>query len=130
MGAIGGVLALSQVCGCGTSLDGAVTPANGEAVLTFVQFPKLATIGGGVVVDAGGKIIVVVRTADTMATALSGECTHEGCALQYKGGSVPLDCPCHGSTFTLDGAVVAGPARTALARYSATVNADGVTVTV
>ena len=122
-----GALLLSA-CG-GAPLDGNVTPANGQATLSFAQFPKLSTVGGGVVVDAGGTLLVVIRTGDTSAVALSAVCTHEGCTVEYDGGNVPISCPCHGSTFNAGGVALSGPARNSLRKYTATVGSDGIVVT-
>jgi nitrite reductase/ring-hydroxylating ferredoxin subunit len=129
--AVGGALVVSRLGGCGRGghIDGEVAPANGLATLTFAQFPQLSTVGDGVVVDAGGTLLVVIRTGDTTAAALSAECTHEGCTVEYVGGDVPIHCPCHDSTFAQSGQVVSGPARTSLRNYTATVGSDGVTVT-
>jgi cytochrome b6-f complex iron-sulfur subunit len=125
-----GALVLSRFAGCGgSSVDGSVATSNNMATLTFAQFPKLQTVGDGVVVDAGGTLLVVIRTGDTTATALSAECTHEGCTVEYVGGNVPIHCPCHNSNFAQSGAVVSGPARSSLRNYAATVDASGVTVT-
>ena len=52
---IGAGAVLLSACG-GAPLDGSVTPAGGQATLSFAQFPKLETVGGGVVVDAGGNV--------------------------------------------------------------------------
>ena len=72
-----GALLLSA-CG-GAPLDGNVTPANGQATLSFAQFPKLSTVGGGVVVDAGGTLLVVIRTGETRAGGPSAGLTGAGC---------------------------------------------------
>ncbi|HEX9104147.1 MAG TPA: Rieske (2Fe-2S) protein, partial [Polyangia bacterium] len=115
----------------GAPVDGTVTPTGGMVVLTFAMYPKLATVGGGVVVDAGSGPIAVLRTADTMATALSAVCTHQGCTLEVQSsGTAPLYCACHGSEFAESGVVIRGPARTSLRVYQATVDANGVTVVV
>src|SRR5262245_58277349 len=125
-----GALVLSRFAGCGgPSLDGSVAASNGKATLTFAQFAKLQTVGDGVVVDAVGTLLVVIRTGDTTATAMSAECTHEGCTVEYVGGNVPIHCPCHNSNFAQSGTVVSGPARTSLRNYTASVDATGVTVT-
>ena len=127
-----GALVLARFAGCGNNggaPEGSVTPSNGMVTLTFAQFPKLATVGDGVVVDAGGTLLVVIRASDTSATALSAICTHEGCTVEYVGGSPPIHCPCHDSSFAANGAAVSGPARKALKNYTATVAADGITVT-
>jgi cytochrome b6-f complex iron-sulfur subunit len=42
--------------------------------------------------------------------ALSSVCTHLGCMTRYLAESAQLACPCHGSRFSLDGKVTAGPA--------------------
>lgn len=126
-----GAAVLSRFSGCSSApVDGSVTPQNGVATLTFAQFPKLSTVGNGVVVDVDGTMLVVIRTGDTSAVGLSAECTHEGCTVEYVGGSVPIHCPCHNSNFAATGAVVSGPARTSLRNYTATVASDGITVTI
>jgi Rieske Fe-S protein len=125
-----GALVLGHLGGCGgTALDGSVTPQSGAATLGFAQFSKLATVGGSVVVDAGGTLLVVIRTGDTSAVGLSAVCTHEGCTVEYVGGSEPVSCPCHGSTFNAAGTALAGPARTSLRSYAATVGSDAIVVT-
>jgi cytochrome b6-f complex iron-sulfur subunit len=44
-------------------------------------------------------------------TALSSYCTHRRCKLRPEEGNQSLLCPCHGSTFTLEGKVTEGPAK-------------------
>jgi nitrite reductase/ring-hydroxylating ferredoxin subunit/uncharacterized membrane protein len=61
--------------------------------------------------QADGVQIVVVRRAERLY-ALADRCSHRGCAL-HEGtlnGDDTLTCPCHGSTFRLDGSIVKGPA--------------------
>jgi cytochrome b6-f complex iron-sulfur subunit len=116
-------------CQQGGATDGSVTPSNGVAVISFSQFTKLQTVGGGVVVQVGSEPIAVVRTGETTATALSAVCPHEGCTVEIETGSPPLYCACHGSEFDLNGAVLRGPARSSLRVYTAVVDATGVTVT-
>ena len=115
-------------CAQGGPIEGTVTPTNNMATLTFAMYPKLATVGSGVVVDIGGDPIAVIRTGDTSATALSAVCTHAGCTVELQSGSPPIFCPCHGSEFSSSGVVVRGPARSSLRVYQASVGADGVTV--
>jgi cytochrome b6-f complex iron-sulfur subunit len=115
--------------GCGNgAVDGSVTPTNGMAQLTFAMFPKLTTVGNGVIAEMGSGPVAVIRTGDTTATALSAVCTHSGCTVEIQSGTPPLYCPCHGSEFNISGVVVRGPARTSLHVYSATVDDVGVTV--
>lgn len=67
--------------------------------------------GEGAVVRHGGKLLAVHRSEDGALQAVSAACTHLGCAVQWNPGSRCWDCPCHGSRFAADGAVLQGPAR-------------------
>jgi Rieske Fe-S protein len=42
--------------------------------------------------------------------AVSLRCTHMGCLLRFNAAERSWDCPCHGSRFDVDGAVLEGPA--------------------
>jgi nitrite reductase/ring-hydroxylating ferredoxin subunit len=42
--------------------------------------------------------------------AVSLRCTHMGCLLRFNAAETSWDCPCHGSRFDVDGAVLEGPA--------------------
>jgi Rieske Fe-S protein len=53
--------------------------------------------------------VVVQRDLDGAINAFSGRCTHLGCHLDRVQGDEAV-CPCHGSRFRADGAVVKGPA--------------------
>ena len=48
--------------------------------------------------------------------ALSANCTHLGCTLNYDLVSKTFKCPCHGSTFDGNGKWLAGPAKADLNR--------------
>jgi nitrite reductase/ring-hydroxylating ferredoxin subunit len=52
-------------------------------------------------------------------------CTHAGCALSAVKGDAAL-CPCHGSTFGLDGQVLRGPAIAPLKPREIRVVGDGI----
>jgi len=57
----------------------------------------------------------IVRRGDAV-TAFDLTCTHLGCTV--KGTPEGFACPCHGSRFAPDGAVVRGPATRPLARLA------------
>jgi nitrite reductase/ring-hydroxylating ferredoxin subunit/uncharacterized membrane protein len=60
---------------------------------------------------ANGLAVVLVRKGERIY-ALADRCSHRGCSL-HKGelnDDETLTCPCHGSTFRLDGSIVKGPA--------------------
>ncbi len=62
-----------------------------------------------VVRDGLGKI-GVYRDPDGDLHGVSLRCTHLGCLLRFNGAERSWDCPCHGSRFDVDGAVLEGPA--------------------
>lgn len=49
--------------------------------------------------------------------ALSHQCPHNKCSVDYVPDRHVILCPCHGSRFDLSGAVLRGPARRPLRRY-------------
>lgn len=58
----------------------------------------------------------VYRDDEGVAHAVSLRCTHLGCLLRFNSAERSWDCPCHGSRFDVDGAVLEGPAVRPLAR--------------
>ena len=50
------------------------------------------------------------RDDDGVLHAVSARCTHLGCSVRFNDAERSWDCPCHGSRFALDGAVLQGPA--------------------
>lgn len=61
--------------------------------------PGDPTFGGFAVKDQQGKVDVFAE-----------RCPHLGCSIALQPGASHFACPCHGSQFSLDGAVVHGPA--------------------
>lgn len=59
----------------------------------------------------------VVRTDESNVIAYSPQCTHLGCAYHWEESGNQFVCPCHGSRFSIDGKVLAGPASRPLDRY-------------
>jgi Rieske Fe-S protein len=53
--------------------------------------------------------------------AFSTSCTHQGCLIGAPSSTGATSCPCHGARFDGNGAVTAGPARTALPHFDLTV---------
>jgi Rieske Fe-S protein len=53
--------------------------------------------------------------------AFSTSCTHQGCLISAPSSTGATSCPCHGARFDGNGAVTAGPARTALPHFALTV---------
>lgn len=97
--------ALAAVEGCGDGQIGptAVTVGAGFTI-DVADFPALANTG--TLVDIG-RSRAVMRTGATAFLALSKVCTHEGCETNVTNNR--FECPCHGSIFASDGAVIRGP---------------------
>jgi cytochrome b6-f complex iron-sulfur subunit len=77
----------------------------------------LLEVDGSLIVRAPRDRIIVVRTSATMLLAVSDICTHAACGVRYQRASHVFDCPCHGSRYSLTGAVLQGPANRPLAKY-------------
>jgi nitrite reductase/ring-hydroxylating ferredoxin subunit len=61
--------------------------------------------GGALAFDLGSVNGFVHRT-DTKLEAVSGVCTHQGCKLWLDAPESRLRCPCHSTSFSLEGATV------------------------
>jgi nitrite reductase/ring-hydroxylating ferredoxin subunit/uncharacterized membrane protein len=82
-------------------------PSEWTAILDETQLTEGKLTPGSV----DGTAVLLVRKAETLH-ALADRCSHRGCSL-HEGELNPDDtitCPCHGSTFRLDGTIVKGPA--------------------
>lgn len=76
---------------------------------------------------AGGAGVLLVRRAGHVH-ALVDRCSHRGCAL-HRGtlnDDDTVTCPCHGSTFRLDGSIVKGPATSPQPSLAVRTTPDGV----
>jgi menaquinol-cytochrome c reductase iron-sulfur subunit len=68
-------------------------------------------------IHSGTETAWLSKTAGNKLIAFSPWCTHLGCAYRWDVNRKEFSCPCHGSRFAKDGAVIAGPATRALDRY-------------
>ncbi|MFH8485010.1 FAD-dependent oxidoreductase [Streptomyces longisporoflavus] len=66
--------------------------------------------GSGAVVKVEGHRCAVYRDKEGAAHAVSARCTHLGCLVAFNEAETAWECPCHGSRFGIDGAVLQGPA--------------------
>jgi len=66
--------------------------------------------GEGKIISLGGEKLAVSRDEHGTVHALSPLCTHLACDVSWNGAERSWDCPCHGSRFAPDGAVLNGPA--------------------
>jgi len=59
----------------------------------------------------------VVKLDAQNVVAYAPQCTHLACAYHWDAQANNFLCPCHGSAFSIDGKVIAGPAPRPLDRY-------------
>jgi cytochrome b6-f complex iron-sulfur subunit len=106
-------------------------PANGNG------FQAVGTLAA---LDAEGRLaatinetpIIVVRHPDNpeQLFASNATCPHRECEVEWQTEAQQFSCPCHGSEFAFDGAVLEGPAREPLATYETKVEGEEVLVKV
>ena len=72
--------------------------------------------GEGRLLRLEGRKTAVYRDDEGRVHALSPVCTHMGCHVGWNPAERSWDCPCHGSRFSAEGAVIQGPATRDLER--------------
>ena len=66
----------------------------------------------------------VLKKTDGRIVAFSPRCTHLGCAYHWDASKQMFACPCHGSLFSPEGSVIAGPAPRPLDQYLVRIDGD------
>jgi glycine/D-amino acid oxidase-like deaminating enzyme/nitrite reductase/ring-hydroxylating ferredoxin subunit len=66
--------------------------------------------GDGAIARVDGEKAAVYRDEQGALHCVSPRCTHLGCFVHFNNAEKSWDCPCHGSRFDHDGAVLQGPA--------------------
>jgi len=92
--------------------------------LTDPKYSKLTSTGGSVI-----EALIIIINTGTGFIALSSVCTHKGCTVSYNAGNDNLPCPCHGSLYNTNGAVLNGPASSPLKKFSISQVGDVLTIT-
>ena len=117
----------------GSSLETAKTSSCGSDVcidLGDSANTALASPGGAMLIDSNGETIMVIRTSQADVVAVSAICTHAGCSMNFNASNQHIECPCHGSVFAENGAVINGPANRPLRVYAASLDTQANTITV
>jgi cytochrome b6-f complex iron-sulfur subunit len=113
-------------CGGGGSPTSPLAPPPPQGVTLRIP---LMDVGASVAAFSGDFPLLVTRPTESSVIALSRVCTHMGCTVLLPGAAGTLDCPCHGSRYTLGGAVVNGPASRALPSFPARIEGAEVVIT-
>jgi cytochrome b6-f complex iron-sulfur subunit len=105
------------------------TLVNRTLTIAIDAASPLAAVGGAATVTVSTGTYLVARTAQSAFTAVTGVCTHEGCAVTGFANARYV-CPCHGSEFSTSGSVVQGPASSPLRQFPAAFLNNELTISV
>lgn len=102
----------------GTSDD----PAPAGAIAKAADVP----VGGAVSANLDGAPVLITQPTAGTFVGLSAICTHQGCTVAPDDDH--LTCPCHGSTFDLDGVATRGPASEPLITFELSLDGEDLVV--
>jgi Rieske Fe-S protein len=100
---------------------------SGNVIEINLDLQTILKNSGGWILIPEAKLLVV--NDGGIYKALTSVCTHSACDNQWDLSGGDFICNCHGSKFTTDGVVVAGPANRDLKKFTTSVNANVLTVT-
>jgi nitrite reductase/ring-hydroxylating ferredoxin subunit len=83
------------------------------------SFPALNDIGGSVQLNVGlEQPVVISRASAGRFHTVNSRCAHLGCTVNiYNSSTRRITCPCHGSSYNIDGSLAGGPATEGLQAY-------------
>jgi cytochrome b6-f complex iron-sulfur subunit len=115
----------------GTSLPTISGTLNGNKVTVDISSGSALIQNGFAFVQYSSGSLLAARTNAGVYYAMTAICTHQGCNInQYDSGNKEFVCQCHGSTFSVTGAVTNGPASSALRQYPTLVNGNQLIITI
>jgi Rieske Fe-S protein len=123
-----GVAAAGWLGACASLVTTTVTPVDGMLRLPLRNHPNLDRPGGYLKVQPADTdmVLYVLELGPGEYAAVSPICKHLGCTVGIDGAQ--LLCPCHGSMYGRDGAVLRGPTQAPLDRFPVELSPDGVLV--
>lgn len=119
---------LTIVAGAAVTLPAMVARAK-KLAIKLTQAEALTKVGGAATLKIKDETILFVRDSETTVVAVDPTCTHQQCAVSYSPDKKTFDCQCHGSSFTLEGKVLGGPAPAPLKTYPAALSGDRIILT-
>jgi Rieske Fe-S protein len=107
------------------------TLSGGYVTLNVDSSSPIAKTGTAALVNYNGGSLLVDHPSASAYNALSSICTHQGCQITgFDSSSGQFICPCHGSTFDVNGKVTQGPAGSPLPKYQTQLNGTQLTIKV
>jgi cytochrome b6-f complex iron-sulfur subunit len=131
------IASLIEACGGSTTSPSNVpslatisaSVVSGVIALNVDASSPLAAVGGAALIQTSSGNFLVARTAQDTFVALTAICTHQQCTVSGFESSNYV-CPCHGSRYTLTGAVVQGPAPSPLRQFATRFASPTLTITI
>ena len=80
--------------------------------------PEALKKGEGGIIQWRGERAGAYKDEEGRLHVLDTTCTHMGCEVEWNSAEHTWDCPCHGSRFSFDGAVMEGPAKQPLLKIA------------
>ncbi len=117
----------SLLTACGGARARYLTPMQ-QGDRLVVARAELERTGALLVEDPASELPIYLHpTRSGEFIAVSTRCGHRGC--QVEPAATTLLCPCHGSEYTFDGAILQGPTERPLQRYRVTSDETSVYIT-
>ncbi|MCU0422736.1 MAG: Rieske 2Fe-2S domain-containing protein [Bacteroidia bacterium] len=98
-------------------------------LISLIDYPQLKQHATPVLIEANNDSYFIIQLEQHRYLTLHSSCTHNGCAITFNPNQTFI-CPCHGSSFSLDGTVINGPAERPLPEYLTTFNQQHEFITV
>jgi glycine/D-amino acid oxidase-like deaminating enzyme/nitrite reductase/ring-hydroxylating ferredoxin subunit len=86
-----------------------------DRLVSHPDSPDAVGPGEAAVLEGKHGQVAAYREPDGRLHLVSATCTHLGCTVRWNAAESSWDCPCHGSRFAPDGAVLNAPASSPLA---------------
>jgi Rieske Fe-S protein len=85
---------------------------DGKTKVGTISVGKIADlqVGKPTLVEYGDDVLFLIKKSDKDVAVLSQTCPHVGCKVSFNAGTKQFDCPCHASSFSIDGKRLGGPA--------------------
>jgi len=116
-----------ESCSSNNAVDNGITTTSSTIIIDLTQpnFAALNTAGGSAIIEN-----ILVININNSFIALSAVCTHQGCTVGYNSVANDIECPCHGSVYSIAGNVVVGPAISPLHSFAISQSGTDLTITI